>query len=69
MSFLMKRSMRWQGDFCVLEAAGLNLNFKSLGLGENSNSVINPKFGKIIAEAWRDPAFKLALIANSAIAV
>jgi len=28
-----------------------------------------PEFGKIIAKAWRDPAFKLALIANSAIAV
>ena len=26
-------------------------------------------FGKIIAKAWRDPAFKAALIANSAIAV
>jgi hypothetical protein len=29
----------------------------------------NLEFGKIIAKAWRDPAFKAGLIANSAIAV
>jgi hypothetical protein len=32
-------------------------------------SVKDPKFDEVIAKAWRDPAFKLALIANSAIAV
>ena len=26
-----------------------------------------PAFGKIIAKAWRDPAFKAALIANPAV--
>ena len=30
---------------------------------------IAPDFAKIIAKAWRDPAFKAELIANSAIAV
>jgi hypothetical protein len=25
-----------------------------------------PKFGKIVAKAWRDPAFKAELIANPA---
>jgi len=29
----------------------------------------NPEFGKIIAKAWRDPAFKAALIANPAAAL
>jgi len=29
-------------------------------------SEINPELGKIIAEAWRDPAFKAELIANPA---
>ncbi len=28
-----------------------------------------PKFGKIIAKAWRDPAFKAELIANPAAAL
>ena len=29
----------------------------------------NPEFGKIIAKAWRDPAFKSALIADPAAAL
>jgi len=29
----------------------------------------NNDFGKIIAKAWRDPAFKVGLLANCAIAV
>ena len=29
----------------------------------------NPEIGKIIAKAWRDPAFKAALIANPAAAL
>jgi hypothetical protein len=29
----------------------------------------NPEIGKIIAKAWRDPAFKVGLLANCAIAV
>jgi hypothetical protein len=29
----------------------------------------NSEFAKIIAKAWRDPAFKAELAANSAIAV
>ena len=32
-------------------------------------SEINPEFGKIIAKAWRDPAFKADLIANPAAAL
>jgi len=32
-------------------------------------SEINPELGKIIAKAWRDPAFKADLIANPAAAL
>ena len=32
-------------------------------------SEINPELGKIIAKAWRDPAFKAELIANPAAAL
>ncbi len=32
-------------------------------------SEINPELGKIIAKAWRDPAFKAGLIANPAAAL
>ena len=30
---------------------------------------INPEFGRIIAKAWRDPAFKAELIANPSAAL
>jgi Nitrile hydratase, alpha chain len=31
--------------------------------------VLKPEFGKIVSKAWRDPAFKAELIANSAAAL
>jgi hypothetical protein len=35
-------------------------------LSEHNPELHNPEFGKIIAKAWRDPAFKAELIGNPA---
>jgi hypothetical protein len=38
-------------------------------LPEHNPELNNPEFAKIIAKAWRDPAFKAELIANPAAAL
>jgi len=61
MSFLRKRSMRWQG-------VGGQLHLDPDYQGPIAMSGNNPEFSKIIAKASRDPAFKPELIANPAAA-
>ena len=74
----MKRSMRWQGVlFCLIPSVDelqwqgvffpvpLLVWFYELSFLMSEN---NPELGKIIAKAWRDPAFKAELIANPAAA-
>ena len=56
--------MHWQGDEGILLAVTMVGDRKVSTMPENK-----AELGKIIAKAWRDPAFKAELIANSAIAV
>ena len=61
----MKHSKQWQG---VMDSQRMEFFGDPQARGSYA-SVKDPKFDEVIAKAWRDPAFKLALIANSAIAV
>jgi hypothetical protein len=57
MSFLMKRSMRWQGvkGICLAGVVSLVFVIPARG-GDPPMSKNEPEFGKIIAKAWRDHA-------------
>ena len=60
----MKSWMHWQGGEGILLAVTMVGDRKGSTMPENK-----AELGKIIAKAWRDPAFKAALMANPAAAL